>query len=526
VIPLDKLSFFKEGTSRICGSLDISEALNDCLGFLRGYMPLNGILFGLFEPEIGALRILALAADFPVKHSTGILTLSTESQSYMKSHVGKVLMADSADSTPSAALGRELSAAFGLPNLTGIGAPLDIKGELLGGVGVLSKSGQPFTSDHLKLLELLHDPFAIALSNYLRHREVLRLKDLLEDDNQYLQSELHRISGNEIVGERFGLKDVMRLVNAVAPMESAVLLLGETGVGKEVIANAIHYSSPRRDGPLIKVNCGAIPEGLVDSELFGHEKGAFTGATTMLRGRFERAESGTIFLDEIGELPLAAQVRLLRVLQDKVIERVGGSEPVPVNVRVIAATHRDLHSMVQRREFREDLWYRINVVPIRIPPLRERKADIPALVYHFIERKCREMNLRRHPVLAEGMLERLQSYDWPGNVRELENAIERELIRSQAQEKKGTLRFEEIGAWQIKQQEASPIAIAPQSVQDMDLDAVMRAHITHVLSLTNGRIQGPRGASALLGVQPNTLRHRMRKLGIPYGVRFNVSKPE
>jgi transcriptional regulator with GAF, ATPase, and Fis domain len=523
---LDRLSFFKEGTSKICGSLDINEALHDCLGFLHHYMPLNCILFGLFEPEMGALRILALAADFPVKYSTGILTLSPESQAYMKSHVDKVLMADSADSTPSAALGRELSAALGLPNLTGIGTPLDIKGELLGGVGVLSKSGQPFTNDHLALLELLHDPFAIALSNYLRHREVLRLKDLLADDNQYLQSELHRISGNEIVGERFGLKDVMRLVNAVAPMESAVLLLGETGVGKEVIANAIHYSSPRRDGPLIKVNCGAIPEGLVDSELFGHEKGAFTGATTMLRGRFERAEGGTIFLDEIGELPLAAQVRLLRVLQDKMIERVGGSEPVPVNVRVIAATHRDLHSMVQRREFREDLWYRINVVPIRIPPLRERKADIPALVYHFIERKCREMNLRRHPVLAEGMLERLQSYDWPGNVRELENAIERELILSQAQEKKGTLRFEEIGGPQVKQQEATPVITSPHAVQDMDLDAVMRAHITQVLSLTNGRIQGPRGASALLGVQPNTLRHRMRKLGIPYGVQFNVSKPE
>ena len=308
-----------------------------------------------------------------------------------------------------------------------------IKGEQLGGLGVLSNSAQQFTKNHLGLLELLHDPFAIALSNHLRHREVLRLKDLLADDNRYLQSELHRLSGNEIVGERFGLKDVMRLVNAVAPMESAVLLLGETGVGKEVIANAIHYSSPRRSGPLVKVNCGAIPEGLIDNELFGHEKGAFTGATTMMRGRFERAEGGTIFLDEVGELPLAAQVRLLRVLQDKVIERVGGSEPVSVNVRVIAATHRDLQSMVQRGEFREDLWYRINVVPIRIPPLRERKADIPALVYHFIERKCREMNLRRQPVLAEGMLERLKLYDWPGNVRELENAVERELIRSHSQ---------------------------------------------------------------------------------------------
>ncbi|MCU0561638.1 MAG: sigma 54-interacting transcriptional regulator [Desulfobacterales bacterium] len=523
---MDRLFFFKEGTAKICGSLDINEAMQECRLFLKSFMPLNCLLFGLFEPENGAIRILALAADFPVKYSGDIpIALSEESKAYMKSHTGQMLVGDSVGNSPHTALARELARALGLPDLTGVGMPLRIKGEQLGGLGVLSQPDRPFTQNHIELLELLHDPFAIALSNHLRHREVLRLKDLLADDNRYLQSELHRISGNEIVGERFGLKDVMRLVNAVAPMESPVLLLGETGVGKEVIANAIHYSSPRRSGPLVKVNCGAIPQGLIDNELFGHEKGAFTGASTMLRGRFERAEGGTLFLDEVGELPLAAQVRLLRVLQEKVVERVGGSQPISVNVRVIAATHRDLQSMVQRGEFREDLWYRINVIPIRIPPLRERRADIPALVYHFIERKRREMNLRRQPVLAEGALERLKLYDWPGNVRELENAVERELIRSQAQGRGSPLRFEEIEAPAVRPQDASPAPGSLHGAPDLALDTVLRAHIAHVLGLTNGRIQGPRGAASLLGVQPNTLRHRMRKLGIPYGVRFTVADP-
>lgn len=509
---MDDLTFFREGTLRICSSLDIGEALHESLVFLKRFMPLNCIDFSLFESDIGALRVIARAADFSLGYPLDApILISKEAQEFIKSHAGETTVIDAAGHSP---VSKEISAVTGLHNLTGIGLTLRIKDERLGFIGVLSNSAGRFTAEHARLLDLLHDPFAIAMSNHLRYREVLRLKELLTDDNRYLHQELHRLSGDEIVGEKFGLSVVMSLALQVAQRDTPVLLLGETGSGKEVVANAIHYSSPRRNGPFIKVNCGAIPEGLVDSELFGHEKGAFTGAVTMKRGRFERAHGGTVFLDEVGELPPAAQVRLLRVLQERQIERVGGTEPLPVNVRMIAATHRDLERMVRLGEFREDLWYRINVFPIRIPPLRERKADIPAFVYHFIGRKAREMNLRHQPVLAQGTLERLQQYDWPGNVRELENVVERELIRSQARGSNEPLRFEEMTALQSKRPRSPASQLEPTA---RNLNAVLRAHLIRTLEATQGKIQGPAGAAALLGVHPSTLRHRLRKLSIPFG---------
>lgn len=228
----------------------------------------------------------------------------------------------------------------------------------------------------------------IAMVNALQHRDLMRLKDRLADDNQYLYRELQRIAGDEIVDADFGLKSVMRMVRQAAPTESPILLTGETGVGKDVIANAIHLGSPRREGPFVPVNCGAIPATLIDSELSGHEKGAFTGALAMKRGRFERAHKGTILLDEIGEMPLEVQVRLLRVLQHREVERVGGTERIPVDIRIIAATNKDMSKMVSKGRFREDLWFRLNVFPIAVPPLRERRSDIPALVQHFIDRKA------------------------------------------------------------------------------------------------------------------------------------------
>jgi hydrogenase-4 transcriptional activator len=293
-----------------------------------------------------------------------------------------------------------------------------------------------------------------------------------------------------------------------------VLLLGETGTGKEIIANAIHYSSPRKDDPFIKVNCGAIPETLLDSELFGHEKGAFTGAISQKRGRFERADKGTIFLDEIGELPAQAQVRLLRVLQEKEIERVGGTSSIRVDVRVISATNRNLQEMITSGRFREDLWFRLNVFPIMIPPLRQRREDIPALVHHFIERKSRELKLTERAVLAHGALERLMAYDWPGNVRELENVIERALI----QQRNGVLSFETPLAPQVPGRHEGTRE-AGHNRTPLSFDEMTIQHIRRALEMAGGKINGPGGAAQLLGLHPNTLRTRMTKLGIPYGRR-------
>ncbi len=513
---MDDMVFFHEGTVRICGSLDIDEALGECFAFLKREIPLELIELSVFDPGIGGIRVLSRHADFDVDHDISApVPLSRASIDYIKTSTGKIVLIDTAAPSPPL---KEMSAAMGITDATGIGMALSIRDERLGFVGAIARGRREFTGRHARLLSLLHDPFAIAMSNHLRYREVLRLQELVIDDNRYLHRELHRITGNEIVGEDYGLKGVMEMVRQVAALDSNVLLLGETGVGKEVIANAVHYLSHRRSGPLIKVNCGAIPEGLIDSELFGHEKGAFTGAASMRRGRFERAHTGTLFLDEVAELPQAAQVRLLRVLQERRIERVGGTKPIPVDVRVIAATHRNLAFMVENGGFREDLWYRLNVFPIIIPPLRHRKADIPAFVHHFIDRKIRELNLRHRPMPAPDAVHRLQRYDWPGNVRELENAVERELIRSQANNPEEPLRFDDVAQPAVVSplcHDASPTDVL--DAESLHLDQAVRRHILRVLDITQGKVQGSGGAASLLGLNPSTLRHRMRKLGIPFG---------
>jgi transcriptional regulator with GAF, ATPase, and Fis domain len=408
---------------------------------------------------------------------------------------------------------RHILTSLGEPSSSAMSLPLIVEGRVGGALALIAKGDDRFTEDHARLYATLKEPFFVALANAMKHREMVRLKNRLADDNQYLNRELLRVSGDEIVGADFGLREVMRQLRHVAPTESPVLLTGETGVGKDVIANAIHLGSHRREGPFIPVNCGAIPDSLIDSELFGHEKGAFTGALARKRGRFERAHGGTILLDEIGEMPLDAQVRLLRVLQHREVERVGGTERIPVDIRIIAATNQDLGQMVEAGRFREDLWFRLNVFPIQVPPLRERRTDIPALVQYFIERKAEELKVGEIPRLAPGSMEVLMGYTWPGNVRELENVVERAMILHRSE----PLRFDDLGApFSAASSPDSDRISESQGSDPLELDVVTADHIRRVLRMTGGKIHGPGGAGELLGVNPNTLRYRMKKLGIPF----------
>ena len=513
---VDENDFFRQATLRICEHLDIEIGMSSCLQYLESFLPADTMYLQLYELSLGAMRVIAKATakegikldiltPFPpeAKNSAAMKRANFE-----KSKLPGVMIVNRPESEP---ISRTMLEALGERKDSSILVmPLVIEDIPLGSLVILAEGHNRYTEEHARLLSLIKEPFCIAMSNTLKHQEVLDLKDILADDNRYLHRELLRLPGDDIIGENFGLKGVMEMVRQVAPLDSPVLLLGETGVGKDVIAKAIHYSSSRRDGPFITVNCGAIPETLMDSELFGHEKGAFTGALTHKRGRFERANKGTIFLDEIGELPSQAQIRMLKVLQNKEIERVGGSKPIQVDVRIMAATHRNLEEMIRSGQFREDLWFRVNVFPIMIPPLRQRREDIPALVNYFIERKSNELKLQTSPKLAIGAIDRLTGYHWPGNVRELENVVERALILN----KDGPLRFDR---FITVRQEDKPPALSAHESEPLNLDEVISSHIQRVLKMTNRKVHGPGGAAELMGINPSTLRNRMNKLGIPYG---------
>jgi transcriptional regulator with GAF, ATPase, and Fis domain len=511
---IDENEFFREVTLRLCSHLDIGESLQACFEFLCQHIPADGLYLERFEPQLNAMRLMVRASadggeridvliPFP---QDAVEAMAGARRAWQEDKLPPVLVINNPREEP---VTRCILEAIGVAPSSAMSLPLIVENQVAGALALIAEGDDRFDGDHIRLYTTLKEPFFIAMSNFLEHDEVLRLRDRLADDNRYLNRELLRISGDEIVGADFGLREVMHKVRQVAPTESPVLLMGETGVGKDVVANAIHLGSHRREGPFIAVNCGAIPESLLDSELFGHEKGAFTGALSRKRGRFERADKGTILLDEIGEMPFEAQVRLLRVLQHREVERVGGTDRIPVDIRIIAATNKDLPAMVEAGRFREDLWFRINVFPIAVPPLRDRPSDVPALVQHFVERKAGELNLGETPRLAPGALDQLMAYDFPGNVRELENLVERAMILHRGE----ALRFDDLDATLPSMADAR---LPEDDGEVLDLDTVNRLHIQRVLRMTDGKIHGPGGAGELLGINPNTLRYRMRKLGVPF----------
>jgi transcriptional regulator with GAF, ATPase, and Fis domain len=514
----------------ICRHPEIGAALAQVIPLLRAELPLRAVLVRRFD--LGRRQLETVAEDArdprdlpPHAHND-----------YSEGQLDAVL-----------AWCRQGQALHGSPHthpLLATLVPAGLRGDMIAGplvndagpegVLVLLAEGVFTHSDQRKVQGLL-EPFRLALENDRRFHELARFREAVEADNRALRTRLERQDIVEtIVGSDTGLREVTQRIDQVAATDVPVLVMGETGTGKEVVARAIHARSQRNKGPIVCVNCGAIPPGLVDSELFGHERGSFTGASATRKGWFERADGGTLFLDEVGELPLEAQVRLLRVLQERMFERVGGTRPIHVDVRVIAATHRNLEDMVQAGTFREDLWYRLSVFPVYLPPLRERPADVPALAAHFAWKAGKRLG-GTPLVPTDADVELLLGYDWPGNVRELATVIERAAILGGGKKLNVAAA---LGIRTASRPSAPPppapaftaLAAPPPPLAREDsgvhsrgdddvfftLDQAMARHIRDALEKTHGRIEGKGGAADILDINPHTLRSRMKKLGVDW----------
>jgi formate hydrogenlyase transcriptional activator len=506
----DRLKLLLDLNNSIVSNLELRDLLRDISASVRRLMQCDAVGVTLPDPQTGELKLYAL--DFP------------DAKGFLRE---EMLRAPASLAVRAFSAGEPVTFRVGDPDLpikeadfeneglqSACWLPLISRARVLGVLGLSRREAIPFSQEEVYFLMQVASQVAIAVENALAYGEIAGYKDKLAHEKLYLEDEIRNTANfEEIVGTSPALQRVLRLVETVAPTDSTVLIYGETGTGKELIARAIHNLSPRSPNTFVKLNCAALPAGLLESELFGHEKGAFTGAIGQRIGRLELADHGTLFLDEVGEIPLELQPKLLRVLQEQEFERLGGTRTIRTDVRLIAATNRDLPAMVQEQKFRSDLFFRLNVFPVELPPLRERPEDIPLLVRHFAEEFSRRMGRTIETVSSETM-NALCQYSWPGNIRELQNVIERSVILSRgpslnvpiAELHSRTMPASATDAAQAKSTRRTPV----RSI----LAEVDRNQITCALKEADGRVGGPGGAAARLGLKRTTFITRMKKLGI------------
>jgi len=520
----ERLQLLLQLTSKITSNLDLREVLYAIAANIRAVMRGDLVSVSLLDAPTGQFRVYAL--DFP--QGKGIVKegLLIEPMEPTRNAIDglRPVVISSADSQ---AFPPEIRAELALAgDAKSICIhPLASRGRALGVLAIGRTTDIPFAEDEIVFLGQVAGQIAIAIENAQAYEEISRLKDKLAQEKLYLEEEIRSELGfEEIIGNSPALRNVLELVETVAPSDSTVLLMGETGTGKELIARAIHERSRRRERTFVKLNCAAIPTGLLESELFGHEKGAFTGAISQKIGRMELADQGTLFLDEVGDISLEIQPKLLRALQEREFERLGSTHTRRVNIRLVAATNRDLEQMVADREFRSDLYYRLHVFPIRIPPLRERKEDIPLLVSYFVQKFTRQMQKRIDSVPASAM-KALIDWDWPGNVRELENFMERAVILSKGRSLDAPLKelrrnhVEPAPGPGTRTSEAVAAAPADKAAVSAEYSRKQREEIVLALTRCKGRVGGADGAAAQLGMNRTTLLSRMRKFGL-YAKQF------
>lgn len=498
----DRLKLILELTNQVVSNLNFQELLQAISTSVRRVMRCDAVAIMLPEPDGVNLRKHAL--DYP--DSRGFfaeiaLIPIEDTMPGQTFRTGKPSVINRLDQSQMSADMYAKATGEGMNSFCDMA--LVSRDRVLGVLALASREENAFDQNEVAFLSQVARQVAIGLENALAYGEITNLKDKLAQEKLYLEEEIRGEMDFEgivgIVGQSSALRHVLNLVENVAPSDSTVLLLGETGTGKELIARAIHERSRRKDRTFVKLNCAAIPTGLLESELFGHERGAFTGAIAQKIGRLELADQGSLFLDEVGDIPIEIQPKLLRALQEREFERLGSTRTKKVDVRLVAATNRDLEKMIEDREFRSDLYYRLNVFPIRIPPLRERPEDIPLLVRYFTQKYGRRMEKKIESIPAAAM-KKLSSWHWPGNIRELENFIERSVILTH-----GTALEAPIG--ELSNNGRTALVAGSR-------DANERDEIVRILKLTNGRVAGPDGAAARMGLKRTTLIARMKKLGV------------